>query len=272
MSTRIINPSQAPPGWFEERAAKFEAAYPVFYRLPDIVLALEKAESAGVPINALKADIGFDLRDRDRMNANKPVKTLPTDKTQEKARKELKMVESVIWEVSGLRHQFEKAMERAVSGLTDFPTDHLNSDEYKTALAIFLADGPAAPDVPPINGQMMLGALSIEEATSASLYLLDKIREALIVTTEPKEPPMMAILKRDSGEAMPKKRGVKPDHFVQGIIRKYAEFFRETTGTPRDGIARLIVGNLVERNEWIDRNTEDAILTALYKQAREAAE
>jgi hypothetical protein len=272
MSTRITNPSLAPPGCFDEWAAKFEAAYPAFYRLPDIVFALEKAEKAGVPVNALNADIGFDLRDRDRMNANKSVETLPTDKTQKKAREALKTVESVIREISGLRRQFEKAMERAVSGLTDFPTDHLNSDEYKAALAIFLADGPAAPDVPPMNGQMVLGALSIEKATRASLCLLKKIREALIVTAEPKEPPTMAILKRDSGKAMPKKRGVKPDHFVQGIIRKYAEFFRETTGTPQDGIARLIVGNLVERNEWIDSNVEDAELTRLYKQAREAAE
>ena len=30
MSTRIGNPSQAPPGWFDDRAAQLEAAYPDF--------------------------------------------------------------------------------------------------------------------------------------------------------------------------------------------------------------------------------------------------
>ena len=273
MSTRIINPSFAPPGWFEERAAKFEEAYPEFYQLKDIVIALKKARKAGVPINALKADIGFDLKDKHRMIANAPIKTFPTDATQKKAGKALKTVESVIEEISGLRNQFEKAMERAILDLKDFPADHLNSDEYKTALATFLAEVPSNPDVPPINGQMMLGALSIEKATSASLYLLDEIRDALIVTSEPKEPPMMAIMKRDSEETIPKKRGVKANHFAQGTIRKYAEFFRETTGTPQDGIARLIVGHLLERREWLEDGRKDGVTTTeLYKQAREAAE
>jgi len=273
MGTTIINASLAPPGWFDERAAKFEAAYPAFYRLPDIVFAVEKAKKAGVPVNALKADIGFDLRDRNRMIANTHIKTLPTEKIQKKARKSLKVVESVIEEISGLRNQFEKAVERAISELKDFPTDHLNSDEYKTALATFLAGVPSNPDLPPINGQMMLGALSIEKATSASLYLLDNIRDALIVTTEPKEPPMMAIMKRNSKETIPKKRGVKPDHVAQGIIRKYAEFFRETTGTPRDGIARLIVGHLLNREEWLNGRAIDGVTpTESYKKAREAAE
>ncbi len=46
MSTRIINPSFAPPGWVDERAANFEMVYPDFYQNPDIVLALEKAHKA----------------------------------------------------------------------------------------------------------------------------------------------------------------------------------------------------------------------------------
>ncbi|MHB1934819.1 MAG: hypothetical protein ACYCR5_10670 [Leptospirillum sp.] len=272
MDPRIIDPSLAPPGWFDDRAAKFESAYPDFYKHPDIAMALEKAEKAGVPINALKVEIGFDLRDRDRMIANTPIKTLPTDITQKKAGKALKTVEDVIGEISGLRDKFEKAMERAILEVKDFPTDHLNSDEYKTALATLLADGPSAPDVPPTNGQMMLGALSIEKATSASLYLLDKIREALIVTMDPKEPPMMAILKRGLEGTIPKKRGVKPDYRAQGIIRKYAEFFRETTGTPQDGIAGLIVGHLLERREWLEDGTDGVTPAELYKRAREAAE
>ena len=283
MHIRITDPSQALPGWFEDRAAKFEAAYPDFYKIPDIVKALNEAQKVGVHRDVLKGEIGFDLQDRKRMIEYRESRTPPTEETQKKARKSLKTVESVIKEIAGLRYQFEESIQRAISDLKDFPVDHIATDEYQGAFSCFLSDTPSNPDVPPMNGQKILGALSIEKATSASLSLLDKIREALIVTMEPKEPPMMAILKRDAKglRKFPKeRRGVKPDHFVQGTKRKYAEFFRETTGSPQDGIARLIVGHLVAplcpeeiRKKWLDDDREDGVTpTESYKWAREAAE
>ncbi len=233
MYSRITTPLHAPPGWFEDRAAKFETAYPDFYKIPDIVLALEKAQGEGISIDVLKSEIGYDLKDQKRELANSSIKKFPNDITRKEAKKSLKTVESVIEEIAGLRYQFEKSMQRAISALQNFPTDHLNSDEYRGAFSCFLTDLSSDSETPPINGQMMLGAPSIEEATKASLYLLGEIREALIITMEPKEPPMMAILKRDAkklGEFPEKRRGVKSDHYVQGIILKYAEFFREPPG------------------------------------------
>ncbi len=186
MTTYLKPPSPEQDAQFADWEAKFETVYSDFYQIPDIVLALEKAQKVGVPLNALKVKIGLDLRNRKRMiDYEDTWRTSTTDETQKQARKVLRTVESVISEIEGLPWQFEEAMQRAISDLKGFSADHIASDEYRSALSCFLADTPTnLQDAPPMNEQKILGALSIEEATSVSLYLLDKIREELICQQE----------------------------------------------------------------------------------------
>lgn len=274
-------------------AAQAERDYPEFFEEADIVFALERAEKEGVPINALKVNIGWDLRDRKRAMERKSRdrKKPSTDESRRKAEKALKKIEAVIMEIESLRSRYEDGMLEAVGIMDDFPSEYLGEHD-KTIIRDFTDRIPVETYGkslnPPLSSQhtrIMINAIHpIEQAVQPSLAALNRVRDALIATAEPGEERTLAIMRRDSGdiERWPKKRrGKKTDFFINGLIVKYAEFFRWSTGDPKDGIARIIVSYLAKplrpnALKWVKPDAREgeneADVTKKYKSTREHAE
>ncbi|MDA8112377.1 MAG: hypothetical protein M0T83_07995 [Nitrospiraceae bacterium] len=110
----------------------------------------------------------------------------------------------------------------------------------------------------------------LEKPLSDIYQTLKRERDNLLAVTHPKDP-IVERMRRDGAPSFlypPIRRGKPIDPVLHRLVIKYAVFFRKTTGTEKDNLARLIVGHLTGKEDWIDSSVTDSELTDRYKDAR----